>query len=283
MPEPTPLSAETKAARASSFGGAASIYERYRPGPPIEAVEWVLPERVGTVVDLGAGTGALTRLLVGRAEEVVAVEPDDRMRAVLAEAVPGARAVAGRGEAIPLPDSSVDAVLASSSWHWMDTVPTLHEIARVLVPGGTVSAMWSGPDPDSGLVAQAQALLAGDGAGDGGGDGNGGAMGIDKQSQAELSAAMSDQNNLIQALEIPPGLPFDQPEHKVITWDVALNADELIGLLGTFSWVILMEDEARERLFETARRVLREALGVSGDVAVDAGYRAEVFKARRHH
>ena len=161
MPEPTPLSPETKASVPSSFGGAASLYERYRPGPPVEAVEWVLPERVGTVVDLGAGTGALTRLLVGRAEEVVAVEPDDRMRAVLAEAVPGARAVAGRGEAIPLPDGSVDAVLASSSWHWMDTVPTLQEVARVLVPGGAVSAMWSGPDPDSGLVAQAQALLAG--------------------------------------------------------------------------------------------------------------------------
>ena len=124
-------------------------------------MEWVLPERVGTVVDLGAGTGALTRLLVGRADQVVAVEPDDRMRAVLAEAVPGARAVAGRGEAIPLPDGSVDAVLASSSWHWMDTVPTLREIARVLVPGGVVSAMWSGPDPDSGLIAQAQALLGG--------------------------------------------------------------------------------------------------------------------------
>jgi len=274
MPEPTPLSAETKAARASSFGGAASLYERYRPGPPVEAVEWVLPERVGTVVDLGAGTGALTRLLAGRADEVMAVEPDDRMRAVLAEAVPGARAVAGRGEAIPLPDGGVDAVLASSSWHWMDTGPTLQEVARVLVPGGVLSAMWSGPDPDAGLVAQAQALLAGDGDG-------ATAMGIDEQGQAELSAAMSDQNNLIQALEIPPWLPFDQPEKKVITWSVALNADELIGLLGTFSWVILMEDAARDRLFETARRVLDDALGVSGDVTVDVGYRAEVFKARR--
>jgi SAM-dependent methyltransferase len=201
---------------------------------------------------------------------------------VLAAAVPGARAVAGRGESIPLPDHSVDAVLASSSWHWMDTVPTLQEIARVLVPGGVVSAMWSGPDPDSGLVAQAQALLSGDGDGDGEGGGDAGEMGIDEQSQAELSAAMSDQNNLVQALEIPPGLPFDQPEKKVITWNVALNADELIGLLGTFSWVILMEDAARERLFETARRVLRDALGVSGDATVDVGYRAEVFKARRH-
>ncbi len=283
MPEPTPLSPETKAARASSFGGAASHYERYRPGPPLQAVDWILPEAVpvGTVVDLGAGTGALTRLLVGRADEVVAVEPDDRMRAVLAEAVPGARAVAGRGEAIPLPDASADAVLASSSWHWMDTVPTLEEVARVLVPGGTLAVMWSGPDPDAGLVAQAQALLRGDGEGEGEGEGATG-MGIDEQSQADLSAAMSDQNNLIQVLEIPPGLPFDQPERTVITWDVALTADDLIGLLGTFSWVILMEDGARERLFETARRVLQDALGVSGDVTVDVGYRAEVFKARRH-
>src|ERR1700733_7612673 len=156
MPEPTPLSAETKAARASSFGGAATLYERYRPGPPVEAVEWVLPERVGRVVDLGAGTGALTRLLIGRADEVVAVEPDDRMRAVLTASVPGVRAVAGRGESIPLPDASADAVLASSSWHWMDPVPTLLEVSRVLVPGGTLAAIWSGPDPETGLINQAR-------------------------------------------------------------------------------------------------------------------------------
>jgi SAM-dependent methyltransferase len=271
---PTPISPEVKAQRAASFGASAALYERYRPGPPVQAVDWVLPQPVRTVVDLGAGTGALTRLLVGRADEVVGVEPDDRMRAVLAEAVPGARAAAGRGESIPLPDGSVDAVLASSSWHWMDTIPTLQEVARVLVPGGTLAVMWSGPDPDGAFVAQAQALLQG--------DGDASAAGIDDQSQADLSAAMSDQNNLIQVLAIPPGLPFDPPEHTVITWDVALTADDLIGLLGTFSWVILMDDDAREHLFETARRLLRDALGVFGDVTVDVGYRAEVFKARRH-
>jgi SAM-dependent methyltransferase len=272
MPEPEfgPLTPEQKAERAASFGGAASHYERYRPGPPVEAVEWVLPAPVRRVVDLGAGTGALTRLLVGRADEVVAVEPDDRMRAVLAESVPGVQAVAGRGESIPLPDGSADAVMASSSWHWMDLVPTLLEVGRVLVPGGTLAAVWSGPDPDAGLLAQAQALLSGDGP-----------SGIDDQSQAELSAALNDRNALVQELQIPPGVPFDQPEKKVITWDVALTADELIGLLGTFSWVILMEDSARERLMETARRALRDSFGVSGDVTVDIGYRAEVFKARR--
>ena len=238
MPEPeiVPLTPEQRAERAASFGDAASHYERYRPGPPVEAVDWVLPTPVGRVVDLGAGTGALSRLLVGRADEVVAVEPDDRMRAVLSESVTGVRAVAGRGESLPLPDASADAVLASSSWHWMDPVPTLREVGRVLVPGGTLAAVWSGPDPDSGLIAQASALLSG------GGDA---AAAIDDRSQAELSAALNDRSTLVQALEIPPGVPFDQPERTAITWEVALDADELVGLLGTFSWVILMEDDAR--------------------------------------
>ena len=100
------------------------------------AVDWYLPSRVRRVVDLGAGTGALTRLLVDRADDVVAVEPDDRMRDVLAAEVPGARALAGTGEAVPLADDSVDAVIASTSWHWMDPGPTLAEMARILVPGG---------------------------------------------------------------------------------------------------------------------------------------------------
>ena len=92
------------------------------------------------------------------------MEPDDRMRAVLTASVPGVRAVAGRGESIPLPDASADAVLASSSWHWMDPVPTLLEVGRVLVPGGTLAAVWSGPDPEAGLISQARALLGGEGA-----------------------------------------------------------------------------------------------------------------------
>jgi SAM-dependent methyltransferase len=265
------LTAEERAARAASFGEAASQYERYRQGPPAAAVDWILPGHVGTVVDLGAGTGALARLLVGRADEVVAVEPDDRMRAVLADSVPGVRALAGRGESLPLPDASADAVIASSSWHWMDPVPTLHEVARVLVPDGTLAALWSGPDQEAPFMAQAQALLGGDGE----------AAGLGERERVELDKAMNDRSATVQALEIPPGVPFEQPEQTVITWDVALNADELVGLLGTFSWVILMEDDARVRLFDTARRLLRDALGIEGDVTVDVGYRAEVWRARR--
>ena len=133
-----------RASRASSFGGVAAHYARYRPGPPDAAVEWILSGRVGTVVDLGAGTGGLSRVLLGHADHVVAVEPDDRMRRILEERVPRVRTVPGRGEAMPLPDRSADAVVAASSWHWMDPLSTLTEVGRVLVPGGALGALWSG-------------------------------------------------------------------------------------------------------------------------------------------
>jgi SAM-dependent methyltransferase len=271
-PVRSPLTPEQVAERASSFGGVASHYSRFRPGPPAAAIDWLLPRHVSRVVDLGAGTGGLTRGLMGRADEVVAVEPDDRMREVLTESLPEVRALAGTGESMPLSDSCADAVFASSSWHWMDLVPTLHEVGRVLVPGGILGVMWSGPDRQSEFVQQALALLGGEG----------GHAPPDERNVAELRAAWQNPYGNEQILTIPAGVPFDQPETNFINWEVALTADELVGLLGTFSWVILMEDEDRARLFETARQLLRDALGVHGDVTVDVGYRCEVWRARRH-
>ena len=272
------LRPQEKAARAGSFGEAASHYERYRPGPPAAAVDWILPTKVGTVVDLGAGTGALTRLLIGRAEEVIAIEPDDRMRSVLTAQVPGVRALMGRGESMPIPDRSADAVLASSSWHWMDPVPTLHEVGRILVPGGILGALWSGPDPEGPFVVQAQALLAEQsraGASVAAGDER------DPRESGVAGLIMGDARRPLPSLEIPPGVPFDQPEHEVFTWDVALDADELIGLLGTFSWIITMPEETRHRVIAEARRLLRDLLGVEGEVTVDVAFRADAWRSRR--
>jgi SAM-dependent methyltransferase len=269
------LAPEEKAKHSGSFGAIASQYERYRPGPPVATVDWFLPIRVGRVIDLGAGTGALTRLLIDRSDEVVAVEPDDRMRSVLAEHVPGARAMMGRGESIPVPDRCADAVLASSSWHWMDPIPTLLEVARVLVPGGIVGALWSGPDPEGAFMVQARDLLAAQSGADAAsvGETDGGDIG---------SLILGESLRPIIGFEIPPGVPFDQPEHEVFTWDVALNADELIGLLGTLSWIITMPDDRRERVVAEARRLLRELLGVEGDVTVDVAFRADAWRARRN-
>jgi SAM-dependent methyltransferase len=263
--------AASKDERSRSFGTVASDYERFRPGPPTVAVDWMLPEHVARVVDLGAGTGALTRLLVDRADEVVAVEPDARMRAVLAEQVPAATVLDGRAESMALDDATVDAILASSSWHWVEPVAAVTEAARVLVPGGVLGAVWSGPDPEGAFFSGARELLAAQAA-----PAEAGSM------EPGLGAlVLGDSLRPEFVLVVPDGLPFSEPEHEVFTWDVALTADELIGLLGTLSWIITMPDERRAEVVTMARRFLDEALGVRDDVTVDVEFRADAWRSRR--
>jgi SAM-dependent methyltransferase len=137
------VSDERLRARSLSFGAVASLYERVRPSYPVAAARWILGERPGRVVDLGAGTGKFTRVVASLGHEVVAVEPDPAMLAALEAATPGVRAVPGSAGAIPLPDASVDAVVAAQSYHWFDSDGSRVEIARVLRPGGVLGPIWN--------------------------------------------------------------------------------------------------------------------------------------------
>jgi SAM-dependent methyltransferase len=134
--------------RALSFGEVAEDYDRFRPAPPEAALDWLLPEPCRDAVDVGAGTGALTRLLVARVERVTAVEPDARMRTVLVRRAPSAIVLEGRAEALPLPEAYADAVLVSSAWHWVDPERAVPEVARVLRPGGRLGLLWANLDSD---------------------------------------------------------------------------------------------------------------------------------------
>lgn len=131
-----------------SFGAVADDYDRLRPSPPPEAVDWLLPDRRDVVVDLAAGTGLLTRFLARRVRRVIAVEPDERMRSVLQARSGDVEVLAGRGESIPLPDASADGVFVSSAWHWMDPSLAVPEIARVLRDGGRLGVIWTGRQRD---------------------------------------------------------------------------------------------------------------------------------------
>ncbi|WP_079252314.1 class I SAM-dependent methyltransferase [Streptomyces sp. MP131-18] len=95
------------------------------------------------VLDLGAGTGKLTATLVALGAEVIAVEPDSAMPAELRRSLPTVRALPGSAEAIPLPDATVDAVLAGNAMHWFDMAVAGPEIARVLAPGGILAGLWN--------------------------------------------------------------------------------------------------------------------------------------------
>jgi ubiquinone/menaquinone biosynthesis C-methylase UbiE len=132
---------------ATSFDGAAQEYERGRPGYPAEAIEALAGELDlgpdSVVVDLAAGTGKLTRDLVGRFARVIAVEPLAEMRAQLEHQVPEAEALDGTAERIPVAGASADAVLVAQAFHWFDGRRALDEFARVLRPGRGIGLLWN--------------------------------------------------------------------------------------------------------------------------------------------
>ncbi len=275
---------ESRQRRASSFGAVAEDYDRYRLGPIGKVADWILGDVSGRVVDVGAGTGAMARLLVGRAREVVAVEPDERMRAVLAANVPGVTLLAGHGEEIPLDDASVDAVVVSSAWHWMDPVATTAEIARVLHPGGVLGVVWSGLDwPASGFAevrrlmrsirdqSEEGATEAGGRAGAGGGAGAGAAGGAEGRRPEEQR----------HRLVLPPGAPFAPPERTDIRWTRSLNAEQLLGMLGTFSGVITLPEEQRQAVMAQAAGHLAERDGLRDDATIELPFRARCWRTRR--
>jgi SAM-dependent methyltransferase len=120
-------------------------YERGRPGWPADAIDVAELPGAATVLDLGAGTGKLTRLLDAQFAQVVAVEPSEPMRQALIEHCPGVEALTGTGQEIPVADGSVDAVFAAQAFHWFDEPGAIAEIARVLRPGGALILMWNRP------------------------------------------------------------------------------------------------------------------------------------------
>jgi ubiquinone/menaquinone biosynthesis C-methylase UbiE len=128
---------------AHSFGGVAEAYERGRPTYPAEAVSWLLGEQPLTVLELGAGTGKLTRVIARLGHDVHATDPDPAMLQILERELPGVRTAEAGAEDIPLGDASVDAVIAGQAFHWFDLDRALPEIARVLRPGGHVCLTWN--------------------------------------------------------------------------------------------------------------------------------------------
>lgn len=142
---------------------AADRYERGRPDYPAAAVAAIV-ERLGlrpgrTVLDLAAGTGKLTRLLVPSGANVLAVEPVREMRAELEQRVRGIAVLAGTAERIPLTDAFVDAVTVAQAFHWFDHGAALREIRRVLVPGGGVALIWNARDERDPLQAALSEII----------------------------------------------------------------------------------------------------------------------------
>ena len=210
--------------QARSFHRAAEEYERGRPGWPPEVLDLLPVGDDATVLDLGAGTGKLTRVLAERYAQVLALEPLDELRAILAERVPDAEPLPGVAEAIPLGDGEVDAVFAAQSVHWFANEVALAEIARVLRPGGVFARLWNDAVEPSPLPE-------------------------------EYRERMSDLYDEMRPALIPDdvfeGAPFDEAREAAVEHEQVSTRDDVLAFAASVSW-IANRDDREEVLAELA-------------------------------
>ncbi|MEV7429793.1 class I SAM-dependent methyltransferase [Nocardioides sp. NPDC092400] len=129
-----------------SFGGVADAYDRGRPSYPREAAAWLAGTDGCTVLEVGAGTGKLTKVLADLGHDVHATEPDPALLELLKRDLPDVPVTGAPAEDLPLPDASIDVVVCAQAFHWFDHERALPEIARVLRPGGRLALVWNVPD-----------------------------------------------------------------------------------------------------------------------------------------
>jgi SAM-dependent methyltransferase len=223
--------------QATSFGRVADRYDRVRPGPPAAALDWLVPVGCQVAVDLAAGTGLFTRALLGRVPQVTAVEPDPRMREVLARRSPGLDVREGRGEAMPLPDGGADAVFVSTAWHWLDLPRAVPEIARVLRPGGRLGVIWTTRNRDEDWVAELDLLRQ---------------AGGDPRMTAQVRAYLERHHTVT----LPDGAAFAAGETASFRFSRTMPLTDLLDWLATSSNVITASAADQEAGLARCREAL---------------------------
>jgi SAM-dependent methyltransferase len=215
-------------------------YERGRPGWPRGVVEIVEAPPTATVLDLGAGTGKLTRLLVAAFDRVVAVEPADAMRQMLLEMCPGVEALSGSAEAIPLPDATADAVFAAQSFHTFDATRAIAEIARVLRPGGAIVLLWNLPaGPWQPSAAEAEA--------------------VPEERMPNVDYVPLDLGGPAASSGWQPKVadsPFEPFQATVVPNPQTLDREGLVAFYATMGWLADLPDEERLPLLAQVRPLL---------------------------
>lgn len=231
------------------FGEAAEAYDRGRPTYPDAIIEWLLASAPTTVVDLGAGTGKLTRGLIGRVAHVTAVEPDPGMRAVLAAGLPGVRVIAGVGEAIPLLDNCADAVVVGQAWHWIDHARATPEVARVLRPGGVLGLVWNDRRDGDPWVTTLNGIL----------------RSLGTSPDAEYQPVV--------------GPPFGDLETAEVEWEHHASVDEVVDMIASRSYILALPEERRTELVGQVRELALGSRDPSTGM-VPLAYVAHGFRCR---
>jgi SAM-dependent methyltransferase len=233
------------ARRAASFGYAATEYALHRPDYPDQAVAWALasmltsgpnvdPVLGGPVLDLGAGTGKLTAAILRcgvATTQVLAVEPDDGMRAELRRWLPEIAILEGSAEQIPVQEGAVEAVLVGQAFHWFDQDRALSEVARVLRPGGVLAAMGNTEDDSVGWVAE-----------------------LIEAAQAARPIGSPGRG----FADVPQHPAFGEPVQRQFCWSWPRTIDSFLATVSTHSWALVSRPEERAAALAAIRRFLEQ-------------------------
>ena len=238
--------------RARSFGAAAAQYALLRPTYPPDAVGFVVPgDGPRRVLDLGAGTGLLTGLLLESGHDVVAVDPSPEMLEQLRARYPEATTAVGHAEAVPLPDAAVDVVTAGQAAHWFDPAPTAAGMRRVLRPGGTVGLLWNQRDERVPWVAELCGLLT-----------------------AENSERPDDQLT-VETFAAELDAPVSVAESRIVHRS---SVDEFVASFTTRSFVITMTDQRRAEFLGALRDLVTTHPGTRGRDTVELPYVTRAYR-----
>ena len=237
-----------------SFGPAAGLYDRVRPRYPVEALRWMLtvePHGSGPlrVVDLGAGTGILTRQLLELGHDVVAVEPDAGMRAKLDDSLGRAIARDGSAERIPLAGGEADAVVAGQAYHWFNRDLAHDEIARVLRTGGAFAPVWNERDERVDWLKRLSEITDG------------------RPEETEVNDF---------------GPRFTAVEHATFPFVLTSDEQQLVELMQSRSYYLSAPPERQRRMADEIRRLVREHPDLASRAEFPLPYVAFAYRAYKH-
>ncbi|GAA1341641.1 class I SAM-dependent methyltransferase [Arthrobacter roseus] len=233
-----------------AFQTGADHYDRVRPGYPPDAVVGLIPAGAQDAVDVGAGTGKLTTMLVDLGLNVKAVDPSSKMLEQLSRRLPDVAVIAGTAEETSLPDSCSDVVTVAQAWHWCDPLMASAEAARILRRGGTLALIWNQLDTSVPWVHRFSRIIhAGD------------------VLKPNFSPTV--------------GPDFSQPERQLTPWALPMTIDELIGLAQSRSFYLAAGQEARTRLLANLNWYLLDHLGHERHDVLELPYLAFGFRSLR--
>ncbi len=249
---------------ATGYTANAESYERARPGYPAEVVDWAIAElglaAGAPTLEVGAGTGKLTRELVARGLDVTAVEPVSAMRALLERSLPDIRVLAGTAEHLPVENGTAAFAAVGTAFHWFEAAAATRELGRVLRPGGGLFLVWNLRDLSDPFMMRLAGIQEGW-----------------RRAQAGLPFSLDAE----AARGVLPGGLFEAVGELTATQTQSLDRAGLLDRMRSISYVGAMEPDERERELSRVRSFL-DAEGATGeDGRIELRYVVRGFVYRR--